>query len=297
MRQHIPEAPGIQIEKSSSLGGGALHVVINLHSTGKKIAIVLIGIIALIGFQILADRTVEMVSSLIAARLVPIYKVDRPDKVISISFDAMWGTEYTDRILDILDKYNVKTTFFLGGYWVEKYPDYVKKLHERGHEIGNHTYSHPHLNSLSPEGIRRELERNEANIMAITGVKPILFRPPFGEYNNAVIETATKLGYYTIQWSIDSLDWKDLSADQIVNRVVSAAGPGDIVLLHNNGKHTAEAVDRFIPILQQRGFKIVPISELIYKDNYYIESHSGIQKPIRVLEDNSNTGQPSGSGR
>lgn len=255
----------------------------------------IIAIIALIGIEVLTDRAVTFVNTWIAARLLPIYKVDRPDKVMAISFDAMWGTEHTDRILDILDKYNVKTTFFLGGYWVEKYPDYVKKLHERGHEIGNHTYSHPHLNSLSPDGIRRELERNEANIQAITGVKPILFRPPFGEYNNAVIETATQLGYCTIQWSVDSLDWKDLSADQIVNRILSAAGPGDIVLLHNNGKHTAEAIDRLIPSLQQKGFKIVPISELIYKDNYYIESHSGVQKPVRVPEPHSNLGQKSGS--
>ena len=110
---------------------------------------------------------------------------------------------------------------------------------------------------------------------------PILFRPPFGEYNNALVETCFELGYYPIQWSIDSLDWKDVSADYIVNRVMANAGPGEIVLLHNNGTNTAKAVAQFIPMLQKQGYRIVPISELIYKEDYYIEGHSGIQKSTK----------------
>lgn len=259
-----------------------MHLVIGLRSAGKKLAAVLLVILVLAGVHLVTDQAVHVVNSWIASRLVPIYKVDRPERWMAISFDAMWGTDYTDELLDILDRYQVKATFFLGGYWVEKYPEYVKKIHSRGHDVGNHSYSHPHMAGLSKAAIRQELERNHANIRQLIGEDPFLFRPPFGEYNNAVVEIASELGYYTVQWSIDSLDWKDVSADFIVNRVVSQAGPGEIVLLHNNGKNTAKAVARFIPILQQKGYRIVPISQLIYRDNYYIESHSGVQRPVQI---------------
>lgn len=221
-----------------------------------------------------------MVASSVGERLVPIYKVEREEKWISISFDATWGVDHTDRLLDILDRHGVKTTFFLAGYWVEKYPDYVKKIAERGHELGNHSYEHPHLNTLSKEAIRADLSRNHELLVELTGERPILFRPPFGEYSNKVIEVASELGYFTIQWSIDSLDWKDVSADFMVNRVMENAGPGEIVLFHNAGKHTPEAIERLIPMLQSEGYEIVPISQLIYKENYRIESHSGVQKRL-----------------
>ncbi|HHY47430.1 MAG TPA: polysaccharide deacetylase family protein, partial [Firmicutes bacterium] len=150
-----------------------------------------------------------MVMSTMSDRLVPIYSVARDDKKISLSFDAMWGTDYTDKILEILRRHNVKTTFFLGGYWLEKYPDYVKKIASEGHEIGNHTYSHPHLNALSREEIRSEIMRAHEIIKSLTGKDSRLFRPPFGEYSNKVIEVAKECGYETIQWSVDSLDWQD----------------------------------------------------------------------------------------
>ncbi|HHV93813.1 MAG TPA: polysaccharide deacetylase family protein [Firmicutes bacterium] len=233
----------------------------------------------------LSEKAITTVSTMLATRLVPIYKVEVPDKRMSVSFDAMWGVDHTDELLRILAENDVRTTFFLGGYWVENYPEYVRKIADAGHEIGNHTYSHPHLNSLSPAAIRQELERNHSNIKAITGRDCFLFRPPFGEYSNKVIEVAEELGYYTIQWSIDSLDWKDVSAQFIVDRVLSQAGPGEIVLMHNNGKYTAEALERILPELKRRGFEIVPISELIYRDNYYIEPHSGIQRPLKPPKD------------
>ena len=117
-------------------------------------------------------------------------------------------------------------------------PEYVKKIVERGHEIGNHSFEHPHLNSLSKEQIRSDLKRNHDLIKELTGTDSFLFRPPFGEYSNKVIEVAEELGYFTIQWSIDSLDWKDVSADFMVGRIMEKAGPGEIVLFHNAGRHT-----------------------------------------------------------
>jgi len=256
--------------------------VVYLRGKLGKLLLALLAFVAFTAVHWLSEQAIRTVSTVLTTRLVPIYRVETPRQQMSISFDAMWGVDHTDELLRILKENDVRTTFFLGGYWVEKYPEYVRKIVEAGHEIGNHTYSHPHLNSLSPAAIRQELERNHNNIKAITGTDSFLFRPPFGEYSNKVIEVAKELGYYTIQWSIDSLDWKDVSAGFIVDRILSKAGPGEIVLMHNNGKHTAEAVARFLPELNRMGLEVVPISKLIYRDNYYIEGHSGTQRPVKL---------------
>lgn len=210
-------------------------------------------------------------------RLLPIYGVETTEKKVAISFDAAWGAERTPVILDTLDQYGVKTTFFLVGFWIDDHPEMVKEIADRGHEIGNHTATHPHLNSLDKGGIKEELASVNEQILAATGQKVILFRPPFGEYSNKVIEAAQEVGVYTIQWSVDSLDWKDLSADEIYRRIMDNIHPGAIVLFHNNGLHTAEALPRILQDLKTQGYEVVPISQLIYRDNYYID-HRGFQR-------------------
>src|SRR5690606_16579443 len=122
--------------------------------------------------------------------------------------------------------------------------------------------------------IRADIKKNHDLLKEITGDDAFLFRPPFGEYSNKVVEAAESLGYFSIQWSIDSLDWKDVSADFMVNRVLNSAGPGEIVLFHNAGKNTPRAVDVLLAKLKERGLEVVPISELIYRENYVVESHS-----------------------
>ena len=213
-------------------------------------------------------------------RLVPIYAVQTESKQLAISFDATWGTELTDEILDILKTHGITTTFFLGGQWVDKHPDYVVKIAAAGHEIGNHSFSHPHMNTLSEQGIHYELQKNQALIKDLTGQNTTLFRPPFGEYNNQVISAASALGYHTIQWSVDSLDWKNLSSNQIYERVMEQVEPGSIVLFHNAAPGTPGAIRRLIPDLLAKGYEIVPISQLLYQDNFYID-HAGIQHPIK----------------
>jgi polysaccharide deacetylase family sporulation protein PdaB len=220
-------------------------------------------------------RMVAAVSA--TPRLLPIYGVDTTERKVAISFDAAWGAEKTPEILDILDRYGVKTTFFLVGFWIDEHPDMVKEIAARGHEIGNHTANHPHLNSLDKEDIKRELAVVHEQIKSLTGQTAVLFRPPFGEYSNKVIEAARELGYYTIQWSVDSLDWQDLSADAIYRRVVGNVHPGAIVLFHNNATHTPAALPRIIETLKVDGYEIVPVSELIYRDDYIID-HRGFQK-------------------
>lgn len=212
-------------------------------------------------------------------RKLPIYSVETPEKVIAISFDAAYGDQYTLEILDILDKYNVKTTFFLVGFWIDKYPDVLEEIHRRGHEIGNHSSTHPQMSKLTESEIIKELSATGDKIKAVTGKNPILFRPPFGDYNNRLIETARDLGYYTIQWDVDSLDWKEFGVDPVVDRVLGRVSNGSIVLFHNNAKYVTQFLPRILDGLTAEGYSIVPVSKLILKENYYID-HTGRQKPI-----------------
>lgn len=214
------------------------------------------------------------------SRELPVYCVDTPEKKVAISFDAAWGADYTEDLLGILKKYDVKTTFFLVGFWVDKYPEMVKKIDEEGHEIGNHSSKHPHMSELSKEQIVEELTKTSDKIEAITNKKVVLFRPPFGDYNNRLIVTSRELGLQVIQWDVDSLDYKDYGADAIVKRVLSKVKNGSIVLFHNNATYTKDALPVILENLQKEGYKVVPVSELIYKGNYYID-HTGMQRLLR----------------
>ena len=205
-------------------------------------------------------------------RELPIYSVATEDKKIAISFDAAWGTEYSKEILDILDKYEIKTTFFLVGFWVDKYPELVKEIHDRGHEIGNHSTNHPYMSKLSEEQITEELNKTGNKIKELTGEKPILFRPPYGDYNDKLIRVCMENGYYAIQWDVDSLDWKELGIQAVVDRVTRNVNNGSIVLFHNNAKYVSEYLPIVLDRLQAEGYEIVPVSKLIYKDNFYIDN-------------------------
>lgn len=204
-------------------------------------------------------------------RLVPIYSVDREEKVVSISFDCAWGTDYTDDILNALKVSNVRATWFMVEFWTEKYGDFVKKIDAAGHEIGTHSSTHSYMSKQNAEEIKLELETSSEAIENITGKKVELFRPPYGDYDDELIRTASELGYYSIQWDVDSLDWKDLSATDIAMRVINGVKNGSIILMHNNGLHTAEAVPIILETLKNRGYSFVPIGELIFKENYTVD--------------------------
>lgn len=209
-------------------------------------------------------------------RKLPIYSVDTTEKKIAISFDCAWGNEHTKPILDILDQYDVKTTFFMVEFWAEKFPEDVKEIYNRGHELGNHSSTHPNMTKLSAEDIARELKGAEDAIVQITGVRPTVFRPPFGAYNNCLVETCEANGYQVIQWDVDSLDWKDITAEQIVERVTRNVKPGSIVLFHNNAQHVETYLPAILSKLKENGYTIVPISQLVLKENYHID-HAGKQ--------------------
>lgn len=211
-------------------------------------------------------------------RLVPIYCVENNNsKKIAISFDAAWGNEDTEELIAILGKYNIKATFFVVGSWVDKYPESVKQLSDAGHDIENHSNSHPHMPQLTTAQMTEELKACNDKIATVTGKQPILFRAPYGDYNNAMLNTVTNMGMYTIQWDVDSRDWKEeYTTDMIVKGVTENVKSGSIVLFHNAAVNTPEALPIILEKLLAEGYEFCLIRDLIYKDNYEID-HTGKQ--------------------
>ena len=222
-------------------------------------------------------RKPDVVAAIAPARQLPVYSVERADKKIAISFDAAWGNEDTQTLIDILTAHDVRATFFLVGGWVDKFPESVKALADAGMEVMNHSETHPHLAQLTAEQVQNEVTTCADKIEAITGVRPMLFRCPYGEYNDTVITAIRAIGIEPIQWDVDSLDWKGLSAAEITERVLSGVKPGSIVLFHNAAEHTPEALAGIIESLQADGYEIVPISELLLTGETTIDVN-GMQK-------------------
>ena len=209
-------------------------------------------------------------------RQLPIYCVERDQKVCSISFDAAWGADNTQKILDVLADYGVKCTFFVVGNWADQYPEQAKAIVESGNELMNHSNAHDHYNSLTADQIIADVNTCSDKIEAVTGVRPTLFRCPYGEYDDNVIGTVNGMGLTAVQWDTDSLDWKKLTAGEIYKRVSSKVQPGSIVLFHNAGLHTPEALPSIIEYLLAEGYTIVPISEILLTGDTYID-HTGRQ--------------------
>lgn len=220
----------------------------------------------------------DTVSVVSGRRELPIYCVNRDDNVISISFDAAWGGDKTLGILDLLDEYNIKTTFFLVDIWTQKYPELVKEIAARGHEIGNHSTSHPQMSKLNETQIAKELNTQADNVLAIAGVRPVLFRPPYGDYNNRVITTARAQGFVPIQWSVDSLDWKNRGAQEIITRATKVKS-GDIVLFHNDSQYILDALPAVLKYYAENGYSVVPISEILLTGETTIDIQ-GRQQPV-----------------
>ncbi|WP_041737594.1 polysaccharide deacetylase family protein [Caldicellulosiruptor owensensis] len=253
--------------------------MIKVFNISKIIRLVLLAILILLIINtifIYSRLTVEVVNQ---KKLLPIYCVDRDDKKIALTFDAAWGNDDTKELLSILKRFNAKATFFLVGFWVEKYPEDVKNIFSQGHEIGSHSDKHLHMSRLSEAEIIRDIKSYEEKIMRIIHKRPVIFRPPYGDYNNTLIRTLSSLGYYVIQWDVDSLDWKDLSAQEIAQRVLKRVKSGSIVLFHNNAENTKFALPIILSSLSKQGYQFVTVSELIYKDGYYID-HQGVQRKI-----------------
>ena len=209
-------------------------------------------------------------------RIIPIYCVDRSDNAVSITFDCAWGADDMGKILSILKKHNCKATFFVLGTWAEKNPDVMKKIIEEGHETGNHSYNHAYYTTMTREEMLDDIQKCNEAIKKTCNVSPILFRAPSGDYNNSVIEACHEAEMKYIQWSVDSLDWRGLNCEQMLERIIPKTKSGDILLFHNDTAHTAESLDKILTELEKKGFSFLKVSDLIYKDNYTID-HTGRQ--------------------
>lgn len=239
----------------------------------------LLGVLMLLCLCYVGPLHPESTAVLAVKRELPVYCVERDDEVITVSFDASWGGDQTRGILDLLDQYDAKATFFLVGIWVDKFPELVKEIHDRGHEIGNHSDSHPQMSKLSDAEIRRELDGCSDKIEAITGVRPTLFRPPYGDYDNAVVTVARSEGYEVVQWSVDSLDWKNRGAEDLIRRATSKISRGDIVLFHNDSKYILDALPSVLSAYRDKGLRMIPAGEILLQGPTTIDVQ-GRQHPV-----------------
>lgn len=237
-----------------------------------------LGLVLVVVLIFWAVNSPAIVGASATQRQLPVYWVQRDDKVVALSFDAAWGNEDTQILIDTLNKYKINTTFFVVGDWVDKYPESVKALFDAGNEVMNHSLNHAHFSKLSSEEIIADITACNEKIAAVTGVTPTLFRCPYGEYDDNVINTINNMGMTAVQWNIDSLDWKGLSASEIQNRVLKNIEPGSIILFHNAAENTPEALPGIIESLLADGYKIVPISQILLSGEYTLDS-TGRQCP------------------
>lgn len=264
-----PEGPEQQDNTKKQESNSSLFV---------KVGIVVLSIIMIVGFGMRIIPNAVTVSTTGTKRDLPIYCVDTEEAKVALTFDAAWGNEDTQKILDILKKYDVKVTFFMTGEWIEKYPEDVKAIAAAGHDLANHSENHKQMSELSKEESIEEIMLPHKKIKELTGKEMNLFRAPYGDYNNTLVGAARDCGYYTIQWDVDSLDWKDYGVDSIIKRVVENKdlGNGSIILMHNGAKYITEALEPMIIALQDKGYKLVPVSKLIYTGKYSVD-HTGRQ--------------------
>jgi len=238
----------------------------------RAIRLLLIVLAVLAGIVICIAAILTAIKTSAAERKVPIYCVDREDNKVSLTFDCAWGNSNTDELLSILKKENVRATFFVTGEFCDKYPEDVLKMFKAGHEIQNHSDKHPHIEGININSLIDDTREAGRKIRMITNVQPTLYRGPYGEYDNNSIFTVEGMGYKYIQWSVDSLDWQEPDAKTMTKKVLSAAKSGSIMLFHNDLANTTEALPEIIAGLKQKGFDLVQVSDIIYKENYRIDS-------------------------
>ena len=213
-------------------------------------------------------KDISAVPTFAQEKYLPIYNVQTEENKVAFTMNCAWNADDIDSILETLKNNDVHITFFIVGDWADKYPEAVKKIHEAGHEIGSHSNTHPHVNNLSSEKNLEEIQLSVNKIERITGNKTTLYRAPYGEYNDTVIKTAQENGYFTIQWNLDTLDYKGLTGEEMWNRLKNKLDKGSIILSHNGTNHTADSLDMLIKNIKSKGFKVTTVSDLIYQNNY-----------------------------
>ncbi|MFA5536625.1 MAG: polysaccharide deacetylase family protein [Bacillota bacterium] len=229
--------------------------------------ILMVGFILLIllGIGLVAGERTDLNLSMAAnfKTTEPIYQGNKEESKMALTFNVDWGEEYIEGILSVLDAHQVKATFFITGRWAKKFPDLTKKIAEASHEIGNHGFSHPHPDQISKEKNQQEILETEKEINKSTGRKTVLFAPPYGEHGTVVLQAASELGYKTILWTIDTVDWDKSRTTEIIRaKVADKAEKGAIVLMHPTDR-TLKALPLILQNLKEKNFSLVTVTEVL----------------------------------
>ena len=224
-------------------------------------------------FAKVPENTVQTSAS---NKQLPIYSVNTDEAKVSLTINCAWNADDIDKILETLEKQQVKLTFFMVGDWIEKNEEAARKIYEAGHELANHSYNHPHVNNLNYDKNKEQINKCSELIKNITGNPSSLYRGPYGEYNDTVIQAAKDLNHITIQWSIDTLDYNVLTGEQMWERIEPKLENGSIILMHNGTENTANSLDMIITNIKNKGYNLVKVSDLIYTENYSIDNN-GVQ--------------------
>lgn len=233
---------------------------------------VLIGLLAIFALYSAGHSAAQNVSKAASAKL-PIYCTDNENREIALTINCAWGADDIEDILNTLDRYGVKASFFVLGTWAEQYPEKLKMIYERGHEIGNHSYSHKLPSKSTEAQLAEEIDKCSDAVEKIIGIRPDLYRAPSGDITDTVLNLSEARGMYNIKWSVDSIDWrKDMTRDNIINRVLGRTSSGSILLFHNDTQYTKDVLPEIIDRLQKEDYKFVTVSSLIYKTDFYIDN-------------------------
>ncbi len=227
---------------------------------------------------VIITAAVTSVGTKAEQRKLPVYRVDRDDNKIAVTFDVAWENSNTDELIEILDEYDAKATFFITGDWCDRCADDVKKFAQAGHEIENHSDKHPHVEGINVNDLINDTRECSRKIEMITGRAPTLYRAPYGEYDDSMLTTIEGMGLTTIQWDVDSVDWNKPTSEEITKKILDNTKSGSILLFHNDLPNTTEALPDILKGLKEKGFEFVTVEELIFHENYTIDAN-GEQQP------------------
>lgn len=249
-------------------------IIITRQEILRVFAVLVIGIFACV----VTAQGVSAVQASSQPQKIPIYSVETTEKKVAISFNTAWENRQTEALISILNQFQVNASFFVTGTWIDSYPESAKAIFDAGNELCNYSDTGSYMTRLSKEQILSEIEMCNQKIISVTETPPTLFRAPYGDYDNTVLEFAEKTGMQTVIGNIDSWDWKNLNAQEIYNRVTSLIQPGSILLFQNGAEHTTEVLPLILKFLQDNGYQIVPVSALVYQGEYLIDN-AGKQIP------------------
>ncbi len=207
----------------------------------------------------------------------PMYKGNPEKPMVSFIINVAWGNEYLSGMLATLKKHRVKATFFLEGRWAQKYPELAKMISDAGHEVGNHSYTHPNMQNLTSSQIRQEIVKTNEVIEATTGKQGFWFAPPSGSFKNEVVQIAAEEKMRTVMWSVDTIDWQKPTPDVLINRVMSKIHNGAIILMHPT-ESTEKSLEQLIVQIKEKNLHINTISELVKEERIHTLQENEMNK-------------------